>query len=576
MLQISLHIATILEANVKTPRLLCTALLAILLLGSSLPAPPRARFREPLTFQGNLRYSEHGPGASVDGIGTALFVGGMGAPVAVARITSGLRAILSLPGVGDNPSMKSVSDMLNNGVPIDIAALIPGTARYTANVRFSLEEGDDGVLHLREGSLTWTNTNQLEFSYDGGTITDSFGGSGSYILDPSKDTVDLSFDRSTEPMSLELKVDISHPTPTSGKSVWNALGGAVTIQIDSTNGEQVWSGQSMGQPIPPMPSGGGPAEHGIYYYRKGTISDLSGRETWRNLLDAQVVAEWEIVDACSAYIDVPSENGNLTYKDDADGTLEVDAAAHASPEAWGEDLEWTFPEIAGSDLTADPENRRGTEVTFTYEGLPSKNADFGRKEVGVEFRELADRCENPPKRAVKVFWDLDATNNPDGSVPNWFYYWKQTRAAQGHGDAILLDSSCPYWGYFDGYDYPDKANVIYLCDWGEGPFSSANDYTGKLVEGIDHYASTVLHEWTHLENYHDWWPEGYDRSKDADRDLVPDDREAPYGMNPTMRDTFGLGFRDVEVPAYLQEHTWTNGSCNGEDWSDPGKQSGGS
>ncbi len=559
----------------KASRFVYITVLATILLGSTAPAPPPVRAREPLTFQGHLRYSEHGPGASVDGIGTALFVGGMGAPIAAGRLTSGLRTILSVPGIGDNPSMQSISEMLNSGVPVNVAALVPGSARYDANVRFSLEEGDDGVLHLKEGSLTWTSMNKLDFSYDSGTISDSFGGSGSYTLQPDKDSIDLVIDRDTDPMTLELTVDISHPAPTSGKSVWNALGGAVVMELESANGEQVMSGHAFGQPIPPSPSGGGPAEHGIYYYRKGTLSDLDGSETWRNLLDAQVLVEYEIVDECSVRMDVPSENDSLTYKDDAAGTLEVEATAHASPKAYGDDLEWTFPEIAGSDLTADPEDRRGAEVAFTYEGLPDKNSDFGRKKVSLEFRELADRCENPPERNVKVFWDLDARNNPDGSVPNWFYYWKQTSAAQGHGDAILLDR-CSYWGYFDGYDHPSKANVIYLCDWGEGPYSSSNDYTGKFVEGIDHYASTVLHEWTHLENYHDWWPEGYDRSKDADGDLVPDTREASYGMNPTMRDTFGLGFRDVEVPAYLQEHTWPNGSCNSQDWSDPGKQSGGS
>lgn len=551
------------------------ALLVTFIASSSMVAPPPARAREPLTFQGHFRYSERGPGASPDGIGTALFVGGIGAPVAAARLMTGLRAVLSFPGIADNPSMQSINNLLNNGIPIDVASLIPGSASYDATVRFSLEEGDDKVLHLKEGTLSWVTTNHFEFAYDGGNITDSFGGSGSYTLDPNKDRIDLSFDHSTDPMTLELTVEISHPMPTNGNSVWNALGGAVVFQLESSQGHQTMSGHAFGQPIPPEEVGGGVPEHGIYYYRKGTIRDLHGSETWRNLLDAQVLAEWDIVDECSAYVNDPSDNDNLTFKDDAAGTLEVAASAEVSPEAWGDDLEWTFPEIPGSDLTADPEDRRGTEVTFTYKGLPEKNADFGRKTITLAFPSLGDRCEKPSDRRVKVFWDLDAKNNPSGSEPNWFYYWKQTSAALGHGDAILLDT-CRYWGYFDGYDYPAKANVIYLCDWGEGPYSSTNPYTGKVVEGIDHYASTVLHEWTHLENYHDWWPGGYDRSKDTDRDLVPDTREAAYGMDPSMKDTFGLGFRDCEIPAYLQEHTWPNGSADREDWSDPGKQSGGS
>jgi hypothetical protein len=559
-----------------TPRVVCLTLLVLALLSASAPAPPAVRAAEPLTFQGHLRYTEIGPGASGDGIGTAFLIGGIGAPVAAARLMTGLQTVLSLPGVADNPSMQSISQLLNSGVPIDLASVIPGSAHYTANVMFTIEEGDDGALHLKEGTLHWMGANELELSYEGGSITDKFGGSGSYTLDPSKDQIDLVFDRSADPMTLELTVSISHPAPTSGASEWNALGGAVTIRLESHNGHQRMSGQAMGQPIPPTESTA-IYEHGIYYTRKGTLADLRGSETWRNLLDAQVFVEWELVDACSAWLETPAQNDEFTYKDDAAGTLEVEAQASVSPKAWGDDLEWTFPELDGSALTADPEDRRGPEVTFTYKGLPKDNAAFGRNRVSAAFRELADRCEQPPERTVTFFWDLDAENNPDGSVPNWFYYWKQTCAAQGHGDSIRYDPNCTKaWGYFDGYDYPSKANVIYLCPWGEGPFKSTNDYTGKVVEGIDHYASTVLHEWTHLENYHDWWPKGYDRSKDADRDLVPDDREAAYGMNPTMKDTYGLGFRDCEVPAYLQEHTWINGTCNHEDWSDPGKQSGGS
>ena len=102
-----------------------------------------------------------------------------------------------------------------------------------------------------------------------------------------------------------------------------------------------------------------------------------------------------------------------------------------------------------------------------------------------------------------------------------------------------------------------------------------NPVTGKATEGIDVFASVVLHEWTHLENYHDWWPEGYKAAEDSDDDLVPDDREAGYGLDPLNRDTFGLGLRDSEIPAYLQAHTWRSGSANDVDWANPGKQSGG-
>lgn len=62
--------------------------------------------------------------------------------------------------------------------------------------------------------------------------------------------------------------------------------------------------------------------------------------------------------------------------------------------------------------------------------------------------------------------------------------------------------------------------------------------------------------------------------RDGDGNLVPDNRETAYGASPRTKDTLGLGFHDCEIPAYLQEDTWTNGMADKEDWADPGKQSG--
>jgi len=318
-----------------------------------------------------------------------------------------------------------------------------------------------------------------------------------------------------------------------------------------------------------------PFHYVISYSRKAPLSEMKGRETWLNVADAQSLVEYELFDSCTARIEEPFDR--IIFDDAIPGRINSFGGAEVQPLAWGDDLEWTFPDIKGSKLTSDPADRRGRVVKFSYEGLPDKNDAFGEREFRAAFTSARADCDDPKPQRVRVFFSRDASNNPDGSVPNWFYYWKQTSAAQGHANAMRYDANCKtgILGYFEGYGDRSKENVIYICNLGD--FKTVNTVTGRYTEGIDTFAHVVLHEWTHLKNYHDWWGEsGYDETFDRDEDLVRDSRESAYKMNPKLKDSFGLGFRDVEYPAYLQEDTWPMGSANHEDWAHPGKQSGGS
>ncbi|NLD72132.1 MAG: hypothetical protein GX649_05375 [Chloroflexi bacterium] len=571
----------------KRPYLAMLLVMVLVLLGIGPAAPPPVRADDPVVFHGTARYTENGPGAGVDGIATALLVGGVGGGVVVARLQSMLGVLDALGSLGDNPTMQSIHEFLNSGVPVDLAGLLPVWGRYDATLNFTLVQQPDGAFTLQSGTVNWTVSNGAEISGDGTSIVDRFGGSGSDVLDPDSDVIRLEFDIDSDKPTFTLTVDIDAPTPTSGDSTWTAANGAIVLWEKARNGQRTMGGQVLGQEIPEEPVGGGVFNHGIYYSHTGPLSELQHMETWRNLLDAQVLIEYDIVDQCRARVTSPAENEKVTLPKCFACNLDVDMEANVSPTAWGEDLTWEMPEFGGQSPNYDPEDQQGATMHVWYEGpAPERNSAFGELEITTRFEEMADRCEAPEPHKIRVFFPHRSYNNPDGHVPNWYYYWTDTPAAQGHESAIIYDSACSTYGYYNGFGDPAEANHIYVCDIFSSGNPSTNPVTGKVTEGIDLFAATVLHEWTHLENRNDWWgATGYDAQVDAagnlaptegdrDADMVKDSREAAYGLSPRTRDSLGLGFRDSEYPAYLQEDTWPSGSADKQDWADPGKQSG--
>ena len=75
-------------------------------------------------------------------------------------------------------------------------------------------------------------------------------------------------------------------------------------------------------------------------------------------------------------------------------------------------------------LSAQPADRTGPTVTFTYTGLPRRNDSFGvkRLQAGLD----VGRCTCTREARIRTFYPFSATNNPEGRDPNWFYYWMQT------------------------------------------------------------------------------------------------------------------------------------------------------
>ncbi len=108
--------------------------------------------------------------------------------------------------------------------------------------------------------------------------------------------------------------------------------------------------------------------------------------------------------------------------------LVIEAKAKVEPAKYAKDVEWEVEDIEGSEKTIEP--KKGDKVEISFDGLPEKNDQFGKKKITARVGGKQDQV------TVKVFFKRDGKDNPYLLTPNWFYYWKQTRAASGHADAI--------------------------------------------------------------------------------------------------------------------------------------------
>ena len=284
----------------------------------------------------------------------------------------------------------------------------------------------------------------------------------------------------------------------------------------------------------------------------------------------------------------PSDGAKFAYNGSTPGVCTV--PVQGAPADGG--LQWTLDGISGSTLNSYPANAQGEYVSFTYTTLPSSNASFGAKALGLT-------CQTPAltqSETIRIYFATEGTNHPDSGygilpgtntacAPNWYYYWSQTSAEWGEHYFEDCDGS----GLTRFYMGQWRA---FIHKWG---YTSAQFGGWNGANGIDFFANTCRHEGTHRLDAIAWWGANSDRdpTRDLDNDFIPDDLEAtllpghPY-LNPidnqndpnnqhTYLDDFGYGptggrLIDCEDYCLRTEPSWTNGSADGADWSAPGHQ----
>lgn len=268
-------------------------------------------------------------------------------------------------------------------------------------------------------------------------------------------------------------------------------------------------------------------------------------------------------------------------------------------------ITWSAPTKEGSQLVYEPSTRTGKKMTITYTGLPKNNSDFGPTTITATLPEEGSCDAISSSTQVKLFFSRDESNNPDGTVPNWFYYWSQTSAKVGPAQYGGLAGQCggssrnARDGIIGYYRYIHRDNVYYICDLRRLPddfkFTAVQIKTKSPLTigdvttyGIDTFAIASHHENGHYKHFKDWWfqfepnpirPSGDHMmgSYDADGDFIPDTEEIARGLDPNDKYTLkqydsSIDVDDEEYITWLDEGEWEVGKADSQDWSKPGKQ----
>ena len=296
-------------------------------------------------------------------------------------------------------------------------------------------------------------------------------------------------------------------------------------------------------------------------------------------------------------LSVVSSNDKYVYNDSKPGVLEMEFKATVTPSQYEQEVEWSVPEIEGATRTFDPPSGKGSYLKVRYEGLPKDNNQFGIKTVHAIVN--VGGCQAEDSATVKLFFPRDATNNPSGDLPNWFYYWKQTPAGRPKAKTCDFYTAAEPWtcarnpifrrNTFRGMAMP----TIHVCDLTKlgldfetiFPELSLKPpyYKGLLsTKHIDTFAVAVRHEFEHWMvnfNYRGNQPDLRILGDDLDGDGLPDRVESQFGFDfrktqthlpnhPVAKDVGG----DEEWLCYMSMLEIKIGSLDKYDWAMPGKQ----
>ncbi len=550
-----------------------------------------------LVLTGTLVFHAEGPGANGDGLVNALlFPGLVAGTVGSAQEGFGLVGGLFGPLVGLDPEATAAE--IQSGYP---DGRLPIDARYDARIDFRLEETDDLHFELVDGVIDWSSDSTSSLSYEGGSITDSFHGRGSERLDPatSRIVVDLDVDDQGRVTGYTFDAEVRHAYLSEGTSVWEVpdvaritvgrRGDDMLLEAETPFG----SASALGMP---------PVIEGVFsddtwtvsWSSQGPVDDLSRpvmfTDGFTNSAGGSVSVEVssELGD-CAPRILLPVYDQRLAF-DDA-GLLDIEAELTGVPDELSDRVRWVFAP-PGFDVSFDPPDAVGTRVTITVLATPPDNAAFGEQELSVEYVDegAAATCAPIPPVRVRLFFDRDATTNPDGTW-NWFHFWLQT-PADADVDSIAPGTSCNRrFGY-----YPYGDDSIYVCP--EAATSDQLVMNGAKVTFIDVMAVTVLHEDQHRRAWRQWGSKP--RCGDTDGDGIPDPAEGcivdvdgdrvPDDVEPTLTpasrpldplrsnscyDVRGVYLADLDDEhclAYAAELAWPIDAVDGEDWAHPGSQ----
>lgn len=305
------------------------------------------------------------------------------------------------------------------------------------------------------------------------------------------------------------------------------------------------------------------------------------------------------VDAGITPASIPDGANEFTYSSAKVGVLTLKLKAKVTgigsmPADEQAKLTFALDSIGNSTFAWDAANPGGKAIvsgdfitaTATYTGLPKNNSDFGLKIARVKHG-----ISNAGETRFEVFFPKDCMNHPgegSGTVPNWFFYWKDGQVC-GIPDTAIYDHNI--LGY--GESRLGRENYIRLgrlaADVNSGgDICSGNSTYGTITvtgegRGVQCVAESVAHELHHLFLYSrsGWFPIW----QDDDRDGVDDSDEPNLDgvkSDPLNADTYNLAsvispiystYGDSEVRCRKKELTHGINIRPARDWANPGCQS---
>ncbi|MBM3300948.1 MAG: hypothetical protein FJY85_13455 [Deltaproteobacteria bacterium] len=283
------------------------------------------------------------------------------------------------------------------------------------------------------------------------------------------------------------------------------------------------------------------------------------------------------------------------------------------PLSWvGEYLRWRLNTADGPGTDTYP----GEAGTIQYP-MPQTNAGFGQKRLyamAMLGESFLLGMQRTARVDIKLFFDPERSDNPEGEYPNWFYYWSK-------GTVPSLDKFkyAPNVLYGDSYMYGEDDTWVHKIGY-LAYLSIPRYYLGEVTQdgvtrkmfmdqgtavstparnsftGIHACAKCVQHELLHAVLYEERLPvdiAGEMVNRDVDDDGLPDPREqeSTDGFVVGKKDSFdflawcqqegGDTFRqtyaaypDEEAYCRLQETAQKDAWLGNEasDWASPGKQ----
>jgi hypothetical protein len=144
------------------------------------------------------------------------------------------------------------------------------------------------------------------------------------------------------------------------------------------------------------------------------VFDAEGKVAYVNLIKVQITEP----DGS------PATDNHFVFDSSSSGVCDVIATGTTGISGKNADLEWQLSAISGSVQTSNPTPPKGSDIMFTYTGLPSSNSEFGLKTLTLTYPPTSQQ----DTKQVEIFFSRDAYNHAgagSGTTRNWYYYWKE-------------------------------------------------------------------------------------------------------------------------------------------------------